>query len=342
MGQKKAVKLGDIAEELGVSIVSVSNALKGKKGVREELRLEILRKAEEMGYEMPEVSVKKEEVSSGRIGVVIAERYVKEYPSFYMDVYKQVAQAAVRQGNLTVLEIIDASREKLEQRFGLFSDIEIQGIIVIGEMNPEFICQIKENIAVPVVCTDFYQPDGDMDYIVSDSFRGMGLLTQKLIDAGHKDIAFVGSPRVTNSIMDRYMGYCKALKVNGLRENRDWLIPDRREDGYGYVIDFELPEKLPTAFVCNCDKCAGILIDKLRRKGIRVPEDISVVGFDHSYSAAEDGLSLTTYENDEKALAQISVNTLMRRIRKNRRPEGIRIVEGKVIEGSTVAVRKER
>ena len=63
------------------------------------------------------------------------------------------------------------------------------------------------------------------------------------------------------------MGYCKALQINGLREHEEWVIDDREKDGYGYLLDFVLPAELPTAFVCNCDKCAYILIDKLRRRG---------------------------------------------------------------------------
>ena len=81
MGQKKRVKLENIAEKLGVSIVTVSNALKGKKGVSEEMREKITRTAEEMGYRMEHrESVKNRE--SYLIGAIVAERYVKEFPSF--------------------------------------------------------------------------------------------------------------------------------------------------------------------------------------------------------------------------------------------------------------------
>lgn len=340
MGQKKDVKLEDIAEKVGVSIVSVSNALKGKKGVGDELRKRVLEAAEEMGYQIPQ-STEKKETDSYRIGIIIAERYVKEYPSFYMDIYKQVAQVATKQGSLTVLDIIDSEKEKMNHPFTSFQNIDVQGIIIIGEMNPEFIRKVKNQNSFPVVCVDFYSAEKDMDYILTDSFHGAAELTQMLIDAGHEDIGFVGTPRATHSIMDRYMGYCKALAVNGLKERRDRVIFDREEEVYNYLIDMELPEKLPTAFVCNCDKTAYCLIDKLRQRGIAVPEDISVVGFDHFYPiTGAEFLDLTTYESDGKAMAQISVNTLVKRIEGRGKPEGCRIVEGKVILGNTVQSRK--
>lgn len=336
MGQRKVVKLEDIAEELGVSIVSVSNALKGKKGVGEALRKKVLEKAEEMEYELPQ-AVEKKNADSYRIGIMIAERYVKEYPSFYMNIYKQVAQAATSLGSLTVLEIVDSEKEKLNYEFSFFQSVDIQGIILIGEMNQEFIRYVKSQNSVPMVCVDFFGMEKDVDYIVTDGFHGAAALTQILIDAGHEDIGFVGTPRATSSIMDRYMGYCKALAINGLKERRDRVFFDREEDGYGYVIDISLPDDLPTAFVCNCDKTAYCLIEKLNQRGLKVPEDISVVGFDHFYSVSgADAAELTTYESDGRAMAQISVNTLMRRIEGKEKAEGCRIVEGRVITGNTV------
>lgn len=339
MGQKKDVKLEDIAEELGISIVSVSNALNGRKGVGAKLREKVLQKAEELGYQSPQ-SNEKIEAKSYRIGVIIAERYVREYPSFYMDVYKQVAQVVTKQGSLIVLEIVDIEKEKMEHTFKLFHNVDVQGIILIGEMNPAFINWMKGRFLAPIVCVDFYSVERGMDYIVTDSFHGTSALTQMLIDAGHTDIGFVGTPRATNSIMDRYMGYCRTLEENGLKERKEWLIFDREEDGYGYIYDFKLPVELPTAFVCNCDKVAYQVIDKLKKGGIRVPQDISIVGFDHSYPSGTECIEITTYESDERAMAQISVNTLMKRIENKGKPEGVRTVEGGVVEGDSIWNRK--
>lgn len=339
MGQKKEVKLEDIARALDISIVSVSNALKGKKGVSAKLRQDVQKKADELGYRSPQTATKRD-IGSYCIGVMIAERYVKEFPSFYMDVYKQIAQSAAKKGSLVVLEIIDVNKEELRQKSSYFTNMEVHGIIFLGEMNIEFIRDVKMNNEVPVVGIDFYDVNETMDYIVPDSFHGMMAVTQKVIDAGHTDIIFLGNPRATKSILDRYMGYCMALEKNGINERAGGVIWDRKMDRQNYVIDFELPTKLPTAFVANCDKSAYILIDKLRKKGIRVPEDISVVGFDHSYPPASEELELTTYENDGKALAQIGINTLLKRIAKKNiqgeGSEGIRIVEGQVIEGNTI------
>ena len=340
MGQVRSVKLEDIARELGVSIVSVSNALKGKKGVSENLRLRVRKKAEEMGYH-PGTEPSASQGGAVYIGVVIAERYVKIYPSFYMDVYRQIAQEASAGGCLTVLHIVEQAEEKNGQRLKLFMDIQVQGVLVLGELNADCVRQIRKKSGVPLVCVDFYGMDPAFDYIAVDNFHGMQRLTQKVIDCGHERIGFVGTPLATESIMDRYMGYCKAMEVNGLSLREDWLIYDREEDGYTTILDVSLPEELPTAFVCNCDRSARLLIEQLARRRLRVPEDVSVAGFDHSYVSVAEGLTMTTYECDERTLAREGLKTLLKRMEGKGGPAGIRIIEGELVEGNTVA-RRER
>ena len=338
MGQKKKVKMEDIAEKLGVSIVTVSNALKGKKGVSEEMREKITRTAEEMGYHC--VVREKKSHDSYIIGVAVAEKYVKEFPSFYMDIYQRIAGEAVKRGHLTVLEVVTHEKENLEKPFEPFLEKKTAGLILIGELKKEYIQAIRNNYDIPIVCVDYYDIYEDLDYIVTDGFGGMACMTELLLEQGYRDLMFVGTPTATKNITDRYLGYCKALERAGIREAQQNILPDRDFQSDDYRIEFELPENLPEAFVCNCDKTAGILIGKLSEKGIAVPDDISVVGFDDYKAQLSGDLKLTTYENDEKVIAQISMNTLLRRIEGGRHACGVRIVEGSIVEGNTVKMRR--
>lgn len=335
MGRKKEVKLEDIAKELEVSIVTVSNALKNKGGVGTEIRKKVQKKANEMGYHIQSYE-KKKKSKCYKIGIAVAERYVKEYPSYYMEIYKQIAQVAVRLGHLTVFEVVDTKKELSGIGAGLFKEVAIHGIMIIGEMKHTFFDEVRKNSQVPVVCVDFYNIEEDMDYIITDSFHGMQLVTQLLIDFGHTDIGFLGTPVATKSIMDRYMGYCKALNVNGLYEQPNRVIFDRSEDGMEYLMEFSLPDKLPDAFACNCEKSAMMLIEQLESRGLRIPEDVSVVAFDRIYSWPSNERVLTTYESDVRAIAQISFNTLLKRIERKSEAEGVRVVEGRVVRGNTI------
>lgn len=338
MGQKKKVKLEDIAEKLDVSIVTVSNALKGKKGVSSEMRERILAAAEKMGYQS--TLREKKDHNSYIIGVAVAEKYVKEFPSFYMDIYQRIAGEAVKKGHLTVLEVVTAEKESMERPFEPFLEKKTAGLILIGELKKEYIRALRRNYDIPIICVDYYDVYEDIDYIVTDGFGGMSRMTEFLLEQGYRDLMFVGTPTATKNITDRYLGYCKALEKAGIEDAQGRVLPDRDFVNGDYRIDFELPERLPEAFVCNCDKTAGILIEKLSDCGICVPEDVSVVGFDDYNAQLPGDLKLTTYENDEKAIAQISMNMMLRRIEGGRHAAGVRIVEGSVVPGNTVKMRR--
>lgn len=335
MARRKNVRLDQIAEAVGVSVVTVSNALNDRKGVSEELRIKIKDAAERMGYRKTEA----ERPASKKayiIGVVVAERYVKEFPSFYMDIYKRVAQEAAKRGSMTILEVVDEQKESLKQEFTAFQGIKISGIILIGEMNKAYVRKTVEIHEVPIVGVDFYDVQEELDYIITDSYGGMEQMTELLLASGCENIAFVGTPCATGNIMDRYLGFLKAMDKWGKPVGKNQVIPDRSENWYEYQIDVKLPKKLPDGFVCNCDKTARIVLEKLAERGVKIPDEVSVVSFDHYYSETQNGIRLTTYENDEKVIARISVSTLIKRIEGRKAPSGGRIVEGKVVLGNTV------
>ena len=164
MGQKKEVKLEDIADSLGVSIVTVSNALKGKKGVSEGLRNRIKEAAQRMGYKTP-VYEEKEKARSHIIGVLVAERYVKEFPSFYMEIYRRVAQETAKRGHVTVLEVVTCEKENLSADAMVFLEQSMDGLIVIGELYQEYMKMLRKVSRIPIVCVDYYDVYDDNGWI---------------------------------------------------------------------------------------------------------------------------------------------------------------------------------
>ena len=335
MSQKKKVKLEDIAKEMGVSIVTVSNALNGRKGVGEDLREEIKQVAKQLGYLGIDREAKKHQPSY-IIGVLVAERYVKEFPSFYMDIYKLIAHEVAKKGHLTVLEVVTYQKENLQIQFEPFLEKKLAGLMVIGELKREYIEIIRKHYKVPIVCVDYYDVYEDIDYIITDGFGGMEQMTELLLEQGYRNLAFVGTPTATKNIMDRYQGYCKALEKVGEKVSQKNIINDRDFLNGDYRIDFELPEILPEAFVCNCDKTASLLLEKLEERGVQVPKDVSVVSFDNYYSQKNEDIKLTTYENDQKVIVKISLNTLLKRISNKKKRPSVRIIGGSIVKGNTV------
>jgi LacI family transcriptional regulator/LacI family purine nucleotide synthesis repressor len=333
----KSVRLKDIADRIGVSTVTVSKALSGQKGMSEELREKINALANDMGY-VPPVSRKADFTNkSYTIGVLISEHFMSEYSSFYTRMHQQVSQIAMDKGCFTMLEVISQENEDNKTIPRLLEDHKVDGVVVVGRLDEGYLRTIKETMGIPMVFLDFCNHSGDEDAVVSDSYNGAYCLTNYLFDMGHKDIAYVGTRLASGAITDRYFGYAKSLMEHGIHYNSDWIIDDRGPDG---VMDpvkyFKLPEKMPTAFFCNCDMAASMLIKKLKDNGYKVPEDISVVGYDNYLFPGLCDIKLTTYGVDTYEMGRNAVLNLIRKISGERYRQGIMILEGHMIEGESV------
>lgn len=266
MKHKKEIRMEDIARELNISIVSVSNALKNKKGVGEELRQTVKEKAAEMGYRLPE-SASEKEAETYYIGVMTAERFIREIPSFYMNLYGRIAQLLSCEDSLTLLEIVRTEAKPPKPFGGYFSGMELDGLIFLGELDAEFIREIQKRIKAPAVGIGFYHPGEPMDHIVPDSYHGVQAVTQQLIDQGHRSIGFAGDPAASDGGMDGYMGYCKAMLAKGLMEYAGPLNLKETDQST------DLPENQPTAWIIQGNEYAEGFLRTLRGAETEIPEN---------------------------------------------------------------------
>ncbi len=329
----KAVKLADIAKKVGVSTVTVSKALTGQKGVSEEMRRKIKQLADEMGY-VPAAKTKKSAArKSYNIGLLIEESYLDKYDSFYWQMYQQVATRAMEWGCFTLMEVVGRQMAGEMELPKLIREQKVDGIIVLGKMTDDFLSYIRQNTTAPLVYMDFTDEELEADAVVSDSFYGAYQLANYLIGMGHRKIAYVGTLLATTSITDRYLGYTKSLMEHGIPIRSEWQIDDRDLTS-GYIDEenlLQLPEEMPTAFMCNCDLTAGKLINKLGRMGYRVPEDISVVGYDDYIYPGICEVGITTYEVDLAEMARCAVGVLLEKMSGRGQNHGIHIVEGHLV-----------
>ena len=336
MGKK--VKLSDIASRFGVSNVTVSKALSGQKGVSEEMRAKIIQVADELGYKQPSAIRKEMNSTSFNIAVLIHDRYFDKYDSFYLQVYQLLTTEAMKLGCFVMLEIIDVEMEQNYVMPKVLSEEKADGIIVLGRMAEYYLDFLNEHSNRPVVYMDFCNQRQNVDAVISDSFYGSYYLTNYLFEMGHEKIAFVGTVLETSSITDRYLGYVKSMMEHGKDIPKEYLIPDRPKNDKNMYTPSQLvlPHKMPTAFVCNCDLSASILIKRLRYEGYRVPEDISVVGYDNYLYPGLCDINLTTYEVDTIEMANKAIDLLRKKINKESYKSGINVVEGKLILGESV------
>lgn len=329
----KTVKLADIAEKVGVSTVTVSKALSGQKGVSEEMREKIKQLADELGYRSPSENKRQTTEKQYNIGVIIQEVYLDKYDSFYLTMYQELNKRAVARGCFTLLESM--SRESVLSNVMplLVQEKKVDGLIVVGDMTQTYMEHLEAEAGIPVVCMDFYNDTINLDTVISNSFYGTYALTNYLFQMGHKKIAYVGTVGTTNSITDRYLGYAKSLLEHHIEVRKDYVIDDRDTKTGRMDLDkyYQLPEDMPSAFVCNCDLAASYLIRKLRANGYRVPEDISVVGFDNYLFPGLCDIGITTYEVNIGEMARRVVHKIVRKIANENYTADVFIVDGHMV-----------
>ena len=335
----KAVKLADIAERVGVSTVTVSKALSGQKGVSEEVREKIHSIAKELGYQQPSAARKSQNHKNFNIGILISERFLVKYESFYWQMYQAVATRATAEECFTMLEVIGKAEEENGRMPKLVQERKVDGIIVIGKMMDAYLQHLNTEAGIPVIYMDYYNGREASDSVISNSYYGTYELTYYLYRMGHRKIAYVGTLLAMESITDRYFGYQKALLELGLEQKKEWVLDDRHiETGEIDTVNMlQIPKDMPTAFVCNCDLTASFLIKKLKDNGYRVPEDISVVGFDNYLYPGLSDIQITTYEVDLEEMARRAIHNMISKISNENYKPGIHIVEGHMVLKESVA-----
>ncbi len=326
----KNVTMKNIADALGVSTVTVSKALSDKDGVGEPLRRTIKRKVDEMGYSYAASKAKgAQDGSKFNIGVIVASNYVDpDSYAFYLKMYHYIVLALKKINYSGIMEIItNEMRDNLILPV-VAVDKKVDGIIVLGQFSTAYVQKVKDT-GIPLVLLDFYDGELEADSVVTDNVYGAYALTEYCINMGHRKIAFVGSIHATASILDRYLGYYRALLTHHIPLRDDYVVEDRDENCL-FRKEIKLPEDLPTAFVCNCDELAYLLMEQLRKKGLRVPEDISVVGFDnYTFIDYFTYRKLTTVAVNVEVMADEAVMLLIHHIEEGA-PSNIR----KVINGT--------
>ena len=305
----KSVRMADIAKELNISVVSVSKALAGKPGVSEEMRAKVVALARQMGYEGNRAGG--DPGGTGNIGVLVSDRFFDEN-TFYTSLYRSLVLSSGGEGLTCMMEIVSQEAERSAGLPALVTGRKVDGLILMGNLDGAYL-QAVVGSGLPCVLLDFHALNGTLDCVVSDNLEGGCALTEHLLAQGRREIGFVGSIRATSSIMDRYLGYQRALRMAGLVPREDWLLEDRDQEGR--FIPLQLPRELPSAFLCSCDEAAFNLIEALRQRGLRVPEDTAVCGYDDFRYATLSQPQLTTYRVDVGLMARTAVNRLAARIR---------------------------
>ena len=321
----------DIADELDITVMSVSKALSGKEGVSEDLRAKILSKAEELGYKRYPNAVT-DDGSSRNIGILIAERSMNANAT-YMSLQQPLISNLTQLNYYGMTEIISDETEHLLILPKILKDNKVSAFIVLGQMSKEYI-QILKDTNKPFLFLAHIYDDVNASGIITDNLYAGYTLAEYLIDQGAKSIGFVGNIQFAEIVMDRYLGIAKALLHRGFGLKKEYLIPDVTD--FGEEISLILPDTMPDAFICNDCRTAYKLIHNLEGLEYNIPKDISVAAFDDGIFADIGIPKLTTYSVNYETMSQLAAESIVLKLENPSYHIGKKVVHGSVIVRDSV------
>ncbi len=330
----KKVTLQTVADDMGVSIVTVSNALSGKKGVSARTAEKIRARAEEMGMNLDRYQ-RQIPSESKTVGTLVWDRYIDIGVSFYWKMYQSLTQAAAQLNCVTLLKILhDDDGDDRSSLSDILSGGAVDGLLIVGVLPEHTMKMILEHTDIPVVLMDFYQEQYDADAVLSNNYIGAFRGTEYLIEQGHREIGFAGTLGVSRNIDERYMGFRRALALHQISCVREFDVEDRDPETEHIILT--LPERLPTAYVAGSDYTAEYLAAAVRERGLSIPEDISIVGYDNYLYQRPYSNTLTTYDVDMDRMSRIAVRTLLRQIAGIRTDHCVKYADSSLIIRSSV------
>lgn len=333
------MNLKTIAKLAGVSTVTVSNVINGKynRASRETVE-RVLRIIEENHYR-PSATARSLITKKSRIiGVVIP--WIGEGESFAKSPYNSqilgYLSAYIRSKSYyMMLGCVEKTSEALPD----IAAWNVDGIFVLSTFGQDAL-RLSAQLRIPAVFIDTYPADDSLATVGIEDFQGGYLAAKCLLDKGHRDVAFVGTPIVLSGVeQERYRGFCRAFAERGLDPG-----PDHRFElaTTRYALGVEAGRRIGnasrrfTAAAVMSDIVAFGVMEGLRQTGRRVPEDVSVVGFDDLPECAYSHPKLTSISQHLEEKARIAGDYLFSMLEEGKRSAGAKRVEVELIERDSV------
>lgn len=279
---KKRVTIHDIAKMSNVSAMTVSRAIRKPEIVQRSTLKRIQNAIETLKYH-ENVSDKFLSLSTTKtIGICVSSFHKLFSSTFFLDIIKGVEDFAEKNNYGLLVYNAKFDDYKHLYKYALLKEGKVDGMIVYSPYYEETSLDKLKQQNYNIVCLSGYPKTKKIDFVDGDNYGGISLAVEHLVRLGHKRIAFIkGSDHLSNSI-DRERAFRDCMKKLELQINEDYII----KGDFSPYVAFESTKSLfelavpPTAIIAANDKMAIAAVDSLRSLGLKVPEDVAVVGFD--------------------------------------------------------------
>lgn len=308
----------DIARKLGVTRITVSKALRDHPDISAGMKNRVQQTAGEMGYSPNQIAQQLTSRTTNTIGVIVPDLE----NSFFSHAVDSIIDAATDQ-NYQVLLAVSRENEVLEQKnIRNLIGKRVDGLLVcLSQHTSDPVAfDYVEKMDIPLVFFDRAMDGAGFSRVVFDDDRGVRLAVDRLVIAGYTRIAHLSGYSATSIGKERLEGYQASLEKNGLILWKDWVIEGGYEidDGYRSFMMLHRRGNLPEIVLAVNDRVALGVYKACRELGIRIPEDIGVVGFGFPETTGMFSPPLAVISQDPRLMGQAAFRQLLGEIRSDR------------------------
>lgn len=323
----KRVTMQDIADACGLSRNTVSKVFNSRGAVPQTTKDTILQKAQELGYGMPAAETPRAVRAAAVKSIALLTRKMPANQHFAVFFFTSFTDRVCRAGYH--LKMFEISPEELQQKqlpphFNIEETAGMIGLELFDRDYMEMMC----SIGLPTVFID--APAHTLlrlmhcDYVSMENMAGMSAIVEKLISRGAKSIGFVGDREHCSSFYERWFGYTSAMEHAGLEVSREICLLEPDSPLYGdtdwLISRLDSMPFLPDAFVCCNDFIALHLCTALKKKGLSIPRDVMVTGFDDIPQSSMMDPALTTVHIPGADIGRAAASVLLNRIENPKLP----------------------
>ncbi|WP_169736190.1 LacI family DNA-binding transcriptional regulator [Caldanaerobius polysaccharolyticus] len=309
------VNIKTIAKEAGVSVSTVSKVINGYEDISEQTREKVMEVIKRFNYQPNQIARVLCTKKSWLIGLLydVWRDYENE---FFNEIIMSFKRTVEEQGyNILFLNVYKIKKENISY-VSYCEQYSLNGILVIGFKDDD--PYIKELIVreIPCIGIDIPISGKKCGYVTSDNYGGVIKAVDYLVQLGHKKIGLINGAADIYPAKERYKGFMYAMKKHNISVVNDWIEEGdfSRESGYTAMNEIFKKGSLPTAMVVTGDEMAFGAISAINEHGMKVPDDISVVGFDDIRSAKIFTPSLTTVRQDKAMMGKAAAWSLINMI----------------------------
>ncbi|MBR6966514.1 MAG: LacI family DNA-binding transcriptional regulator [Clostridia bacterium] len=321
----KRVTMQNIADACGLSRNTVSKVFNGRGSVPQSTRELVLQKARVLGYGSPLQEEFEPPENAGHIALLT--RFLPDqfhFGSLFMSSFTDQLSRAGYTMKVFVISPEEFEGQQLPPHFIPEQTAGIVGLELFDQKYVDMLCRL----GIPMVLTDSPTEAGtslmECDYVTMENTAGIIALVDRLAAAGARRIGFVGDVAHCGSFKERWIGFQLGMQRNGLKLDQRFCIcePDASpyDDSAWLFSRFDQMPSLPDAFVCANDYLAIHLMLSLKKKGLSIPKDIMITGFDGTSQSAFTDPPLTTVQIYSTETGHMAANILLNRIRNNSFP----------------------